>query len=249
VDSYGRLCTEFYDLDKPSAPRAALTFYLDRAGAASGPILEPMCGSGRFLVPLLEKGFDVDGIDASPHMLQACRRLCAKRGVTTSLKQDLLHTFVAKRSYDLVLIPAGSFGLITSPGEARESLRRLFLSMNRGGRLVIEIELPPMQSSSEWTWGGRWVERADGARILVSGMGHYDADDHLDHSIHKYELVKAPRLLETEFEYFDLRYYEIPEFARLLEDTGFASVNAHKTYGVQPPDDDDKEVVVECIKE
>ncbi len=36
---------------------------------ANGPILEPMCGTGRFLLPLIEDGFDVHGFDASDHML------------------------------------------------------------------------------------------------------------------------------------------------------------------------------------
>ena len=41
-----------------------------------------MCGSGRFLIPLLKRGFDIDGVDASPHMLQACRDHCQRLGLT-----------------------------------------------------------------------------------------------------------------------------------------------------------------------
>ena len=54
LETYLNLCTEYYDLDKPEAPTDALQFYLKYADEAHGPILEPMCGTGRFLV-LLQK--------------------------------------------------------------------------------------------------------------------------------------------------------------------------------------------------
>ncbi len=49
---YGSLCTEYYELERPNAPEDALRCYLQFAQEAHGPILEPMCGSGRFLIPL-----------------------------------------------------------------------------------------------------------------------------------------------------------------------------------------------------
>ena len=77
MNSYGDLCTEFYDLDKPTAPELALEWYgAALAGAleeSPGRVLEPMCGSGRFLVPLLKRGLLVDGVDPSEPMLKACR--------------------------------------------------------------------------------------------------------------------------------------------------------------------------------
>ena len=60
MDCYKSLCTQFYDIDKPTAPQKELDFYLRYARRARGPILEPMCGSGRFLVPIAQSGFDID---------------------------------------------------------------------------------------------------------------------------------------------------------------------------------------------
>ena len=48
MDTYGKLCTEFYDLSKPEAPADALEFYLRHLDNTDGPVLEPMCGSGRW---------------------------------------------------------------------------------------------------------------------------------------------------------------------------------------------------------
>ena len=42
---YGSLCSDMYE------------------------ILHPLCGSGRFLIPFLERGFDIYGIDLSKEML------------------------------------------------------------------------------------------------------------------------------------------------------------------------------------
>ena len=71
LDTYLSLCTEVYDLSKPNPPEDAYAFYRDYAMKANGPILEPMCGAGRFLLRLLEEGFNVHGFDASDHMLEA----------------------------------------------------------------------------------------------------------------------------------------------------------------------------------
>jgi hypothetical protein len=56
LDTYLNLCTEVYDLSKPNPPENAYAFYRDYVMRANGLILEPMCGTGRFLLPLLEEG-------------------------------------------------------------------------------------------------------------------------------------------------------------------------------------------------
>ncbi|HCU6014361.1 TPA: GNAT family N-acetyltransferase, partial [Legionella pneumophila] len=69
LDTYQSLCTEVYDLSKPNAPQDEYSFYRSYAAEVKGLILEPMCGTGRFLLPLAAEGFDVHGFDASQPML------------------------------------------------------------------------------------------------------------------------------------------------------------------------------------
>lgn len=52
---YGSLCTELYELLHKEAPREELDFYLSYA-EKDKKILEVMCGSGRFLVPVHGSG-------------------------------------------------------------------------------------------------------------------------------------------------------------------------------------------------
>lgn len=73
---YQKLCTQFYTLDKPSAPQEALDFYLDYAKQVQGSILEPICGTGNYLIPLMEAGCDISGFDNSPQMLDVCKKRC-----------------------------------------------------------------------------------------------------------------------------------------------------------------------------
>jgi hypothetical protein len=249
MNSYKKLCTEFYDIDKPNAPEDALEFMLHYAGQARGPILEPMCGSGRFLIPLLERGFDVDGTDASPHMLHACREHCTRLGLMPKLYEQYLHELDVPRQYGLVMIPAGSFSLITDPAQVRESLRRIYDRMLPGAKLVLEIERCMGRASHSWPWGGRWVERADGAKIIISWLGNYNAEERISRNIHCYEVIKDGELLETEFEEFNLRLYDPDEFRELLEAGGFKAIKMYKDYAFSAPDEADESLVFECSKE
>ena len=193
--SYGKLCTEFYDLDKPEAPADTVKFYLPRLKEANGPALEPMCGSGRYLVAFLEQGVDIDGVDASPHMLQACRNKAARKGLKPGLYQQFLHELSLPRQYGVIIIPVGSFGLISEQQEVSDSLQRLHEHLLPGGRLILDLDTPRAQprrnqTAGAWAeimrqgrwgerWSGGWVTRSDGAKIVLSSLGTYDTEERL----------------------------------------------------------------------
>ncbi|MBC8105744.1 MAG: class I SAM-dependent methyltransferase [Anaerolineae bacterium] len=249
MNCYKKLCTEFYDTDKPTAPRDALEFYLRYAEQSAGPFLEPMCGPGRFLIPLRQRGFDIDGFDASPHMLAACREKLKLLGLNANVTEQSLPEIDLPRKYGLVIIPAGSLGLITDEVALDASLKRLRELMLPNAKLVVEVGQRKPKESGSWPWGGRWIDRADGARLIISWLSRYDASTSIASSVHRYELIKDCQLLATEFEEFNLRHSDLPEMTARLAAAGFERITALKIYEQRPPDDADEEVVLECSRE
>ena len=239
MSSYGSLCTEFYDIDKPAPPPDAFDFYLAEAERAGGPILEPMCGSGRFLLPLLARGFDIVGSDASADMLAACRTRARSLGLVPALEEQRLEALTADRSYQLVFIPSGSFCLITNEVQALAGLVRVRELLAPTGRFIVEVELRDRARPSELsgTWGGRWVTRADGAKIVLSWLSQYVAPSGISSALHRYDLVKEGRLLAQEFEDFELKLYELSEFRELLLRAGFTRIQALTPYSLEPIDE------------
>jgi len=246
MDTYGKLCTEFYDLSKPEAPVDALEFYLHHLDNTDGPVLEPMCGSGRFLIPFLERGIDIDGADASPYMLQACHSHCEKKGLHPKLYQQLLQDLELPRQYGYIFIPAGSFGLITNPIDATEGLRRLYRHLLPGGKLTLEIETTFAQLEAPGKWREWRLTRPDGTELVFSALPTYDKKNQVQHGIHRYQLFKSNQLIESEVEYFLLRLYEPTWFQGLLEDTGFTAVRATRAYGNTIIEGNESVVIFQC---
>jgi len=50
-DTYRSLSTDVYEIIYAETPPDELEFFLRRFVSAGDPVLEPMCGSGRFLIP------------------------------------------------------------------------------------------------------------------------------------------------------------------------------------------------------
>ena len=239
VSTYGNLCTEFYDIDKPEPPPDAFDFYLAEAERARGAILEPMCGSGRFLLPLLARGFDVAGSDASRAMLAACRTHARRLGLEPKLTQEKLDALTCDRSFGLIFIPSGSFCLITDEAAAFAGLVRMRELLAPNGRFIVEIERRDRARCSELsgTWGGRWVTRPDGAKIVLSWLSQYVAPTGISSSLHRYDLLKEGRLVAQEFEDFELKLYELSEFRTLLTRAGFTQIQALTPYSLEPVDE------------
>jgi hypothetical protein len=249
VTRYARLSAEFYDIDKPDAPPDAFEFYREFAARAIGPLLEPMCGSGRFLLPLLQAGFDIEGLDVSAEMLDACQRRGRALGLSPIVERCSIEELEPRRQFGLVFIPSGSFSLLTDEQSVELSLRRIHAALLDGGTFVLEVErVPRLPPEGTGTWGGRWVQRPDGAKIVLSVLSEYSGVQQTLRSVHRYELIGDGKLLATEYEDFDLRLYEPAEFAKKLVDAGFSNVEASRPYDGIAPGDDDDAVVFSCTK-
>ena len=186
LDTYLNLCTQVYELSKPTPPEDAYTFYRSYAADAKGTILEPMCGTGRFLLPLLAEGFDIHGFDASQHMLDALNAKAILQGVKPTVWADFVENLSRSEKYSLVFIPAGSFGLITNPHAIEKSIKTLHSHLADDGILLLEGEtlksVPPL---GIWH-GSNWI-RADSKMILLSTCASLEGK--VCTNIGKYELI------------------------------------------------------------
>jgi len=140
---YGRLSSEVYDLDKPVGRSFGdIEFYEERLKSCEGPILEPATGTGRILIPLLEKGFDIEGFDSSQDMLRICRQNSQKRGLSPRLFEAKMESFSQAKKYKAIIVPTGSFLLLHKREDSLKALKNFYEHLCDGGRLIVDLLLP-----------------------------------------------------------------------------------------------------------
>ncbi|NGP46811.1 class I SAM-dependent methyltransferase [Bacillaceae bacterium SIJ1] len=234
---YGKLSTELYELTKPvgHSVRGDIEYYTERLAGTKGKVLEAGVGSGRFLVPLLEKGFDVDGIDYSPEMLAACRKNCEDRGMSPSVYEGDLTQFSLPSTYEAIIIPTGSFALIESLEGAKKALQCFYDHLTPGGRVIIDLEIPG--HFRQGTISKATFPSSDDEGILLEDT-HVEINwvEQYTLSHLKYEKWRKGELIASELQKFVLRWYGIEEFTLLLEKIGFSQItcSAEYSYGKQP---------------
>lgn len=240
---YGRLCMETYEALHAAAPEDELAFYLSYARAGD-KILEPMCGSGRFLIPFMERGFDITGIDLSEEMLSALYR---KTPQAHAFKGDILE-FSSDVLYDYIFISSGSFSLFTDAETADRVLVKLRSLLAPHGKMVIAAE--SMAGACNGDGSYRLVSAMpfdDGGELRFSSMDRYDAKTQTQYSPGRYELYRDGEPVESEWMDFQIRLYRFGELEQRLERAGFASVTTYRSFDKEPAKGDmDEMFLYEC---
>jgi len=222
MGSYGKLCTAYYDLDKPSAPSDALAFYQAKAAQSSGPVLEPMCGSGRFLIPLLQAGIPIEGVDASGDMLAACELRAASLGLTPKLYEQALEELSLPGRYSLAFIPSGSLGLIHQKETLRACLRGLHRHLDPSASLFVEVIDAESFGSSSSEFGSSSVAAQGGKSISYEWRTTCDTSGRTIHYDSRYELREGGSVLAAESEQLVIRMYTSQEVIDELQLAGYS---------------------------
>jgi SAM-dependent methyltransferase len=246
LDTYLSLCTEVYDLSKPNPPEYAYAFYRDYAMKANGHILEPMCGTGRFLLPLLEEGFNVHGFDASKHMLEALHTKAKAKNLEPTVWTGFVEDLKRPEKYKLIFIPSGSFCLIIDPVQVEKSLKAIYDHLTDGGIFLFEAETMHAVPQAG-IWRGSVWPKTNGQKIILSQLA--TLQDDICTSLCKYELMEAGNIIHTEIEELKVKIYEQDRLMKMLQAVGFKHIRTLKAFDQSSaPTEQDESIVYECRK-
>jgi SAM-dependent methyltransferase len=122
-------------------------------------LLEPACGTGRFLRYFSEAGFSITGYDRSERLLGFARRQL--RGAAARVESASLESYRASRPFDAALCLIGTFRHLPDDRSALRHLRSTAAALERGGIYVVGLDLvdyaacPPDEEGWEILHRGR----------------------------------------------------------------------------------------------
>ncbi|WP_227793525.1 class I SAM-dependent methyltransferase [Paenibacillus guangzhouensis] len=226
---YGDLCALYYDIDKPTAPPDELALLLSFASPGMR-ILEPMCGSGRFIVPFAERGYSIDGFDLSEAMIARCREKLIPLHAASRIDLCDFAGFDRHREpYDLIFIAAGSFSLLTDQSMIKEALQVMKQCLKPDGRIVLSVltdrayrSAPITKSHSESAseQEGRSVQQGSIEVVLKGSNSVYEPENRVQSSLLTYELYVEGQYVRSESEDFHLKLYGPNDFDVTVDQCG-----------------------------
>jgi SAM-dependent methyltransferase len=220
--AYGKLSSLFYDAVKTFAPQREVDFYASFIHKKPGRVLEAMCGSGRLLIPLMQRGYVVDGVDNSSIMLDRCRIRASMFNLNPELYQQSLEHLQLPHHYTTVTIAVGSFQLIVDEHEALGALRNIHSHMVKDCNLLIDIFIPDVSGNP---YNVRNVELNDGSSIRLTTRYKFDLTNQRADAISRYELFVNNKVEQTEDEFLPIVWRTDEQWNALLSQAGFKVIS------------------------
>lgn len=138
MNSYASLEATLHDVFwATEGPSLELPLLRDFLLQHPGRSLEIGCGSGRLLVPLVDEGFHVEGLELSHEMLDLCRK--NHPHFAMPLHQGDMDAWNSDDKYDSIMIPAFTLQLSRDPFA---TLRHINNLLKNGGALYFSAFTP-----------------------------------------------------------------------------------------------------------
>jgi SAM-dependent methyltransferase len=113
--------------------------FISRSGE---PALELGCGTGDPLLDLVGRGLEVEGLDSSADMLDACRRAARERGLDVVLHHQCIEDMNLGRQYRSIYFAGPTFNLLPDDATARRALQRIAAHLAPAGRALVPLFVP-----------------------------------------------------------------------------------------------------------
>jgi SAM-dependent methyltransferase len=229
---------------------ADIEFYVAAARSARGSVLELACGTGRVMIPCLEAGADVDGLDLRPEMLEALRRKAGAKGLAPRLVVGDMRDFTLPRRYALITIPFRAFLHLMTTDDQIRALRRIRDHLAPGGALLYNVFHPSFEHLIAPADAPMNAERqhphpTTGLPVLQRTLAaHCDRVNQRLH-IEKEVVIADARggAPETHAHALDLRWVYKAEMELLLRSAGFTRWDVRGGFAGEPLERDDQEMV------
>lgn len=176
----------------------ALRFIDGLVAAHGGRVLDLACGTGRYTIPVAQRGHAITGVDCSEPMLARARERSSTAGVDVTWVCADMRDFSLDARFGLVMVPSQSFQHLHTREDVERTLDCVRRHLAPGGVLFLELFVPSPailaraledggpfttsepsyvdpESGSELT---AWIRVAyDQAAQVITSTYHYKSDD------------------------------------------------------------------------
>lgn len=116
---------------------ADVSFYIELAREANGPLVELAIGSGRVAIPVAQAtGKRVIGLDTSRNMLKQAATRGAQAGVNLDLREADIRDLALEEPAALIYCPFRALLHLPTWGDRRRTFERVAASLRPGGRFA-----------------------------------------------------------------------------------------------------------------
>lgn len=172
-DRFADVYDDWYgDVTDVEACTTRLAALVDEAGG--GPVLELGIGSGRLALPLLERGLEVHGIDASAAMLERLRTKPGSGSIQMTLGDMADLELPDPPPFTLVFAAFNTFFNLSSVDEQCRCFRRVAEVLAPAGLFVLEAFVPVDDDAST---GGAVTPRHLTVDEVVLTVSQHDPDE------------------------------------------------------------------------
>lgn len=224
LSAYGKLCSLFYDATKKYAPQKEVDFYATFIEKNPGRVLEAMSGSGRLQIPLIQRGYIVDGVDNSKIMLDRCRERWIELNLNPEIYEQSLENLKLPHKYQTITIAVGSFQLIVDKEKALTVLKNLHAHMQKNGDLLIDIFIPDITGDARST---RIANLDENSVIRLTTRYIFNEQEKIANAYSTYELIVDGIVKEQEDELLQVTWYTDKEIEELLKQAGFELIKIY----------------------
>ncbi len=210
-----------------------LVMLFDRHGKNTHQVLDLACGSGSLIVQMLQRGYDMIGVDSSSEMLSVAREKAAYFDNQPLLLCQDMRQLDLYGTVDAAVCMLDSFNHLGSTVEVAEVLRRLGLFIRPDGLLIFDANTPRKhrvtlanntfvleQSGLYCVWRNQYVPSRCGVDMQIDFFV-----ENGDGYIRETEWVRE-------------RAYTMSTWKRLLRDAGFDLLRVYGELSEDAPTED-----------
>jgi SAM-dependent methyltransferase len=216
-----------------------LLFWTAFVRAGHGPFLDLACGTGRVLLPLLEAGFDGDGLDESATMLARCKAKTEDAGKRPFLSRGDMREFRMPRRYARIFCAFNAWAHLLDPESQVGSLRCVREHLLDGGAFALDLGYarPDVWNAKpeERVLEGEFAHPTRPTRLALFDRRTMNPQAQTQHSqIEIEERDLHGMLLRTHISHTVLRWTMAAELEQLFADAGFARWELHAGFAREP---------------
>jgi SAM-dependent methyltransferase len=231
-----------------------VSLYRDVLADCKRGVLELGCGTGRVLLPLVQEGFTLTGIDVSVSALEVTRRKLAELDEPVRRRCRLfradMRTFNLDRKFAAAIIPFNTFLYMHTQQDQLACLRRIHEHLEPGGTLVIDVFNPrPVQKSRQPGQLFHELSRyLDEKQTILSYFSSYVLSDGLFYWSRFFEEIDPAGRVEKHFLMMVIKCVYEDELRQLAEQSGFEVEAVWGDYGRNPATADSPNLIFRLRK-